>query len=268
MGVELLTIPPDQHGRLTGDVLMASLASFPNSDLASRLCAVVATAGTAELGIVDDLDSIALACDELKTWLHVDGSYGLAALLAPSRKHIFSGVERADSLVVDPHKWLFSPYDCSALIYRDPTASLVIHRQEAGYLEALHAPGAFNPSDYAFGGSRRARGLPLWFSLAAFGVQAYSDAIEQTLSLAKYAAAAIGERSTLELIREPDLSVVAFRRIGWGPGEYASWSARLVSTGSAFMIPAVHNGRPFVRMAFTNPRTTTRDIDWILDSLA
>ena len=133
-------------------------------------------------------------------WLHVDGAYGGAALLAPSARHRFRGIEHADSLVVDPHKWLYAPFDCAALIYREPQLARAFHTQEASYLEVIHErPTEWNPSDYAFHLTRRARGLPLWFSLAVHGSDAYRDAIEQVLTTARAAAARIAATPDLEL---------------------------------------------------------------------
>ncbi len=144
--------------------------------------AVVATAGTTNLGTIDDLAGVAAVCAEHETWLHVDGAYGLAALCAPSARPRFAGLERADSFIVDPHKWLFSPFDCCALVYRDPAIGRAAHRQHAAYLESLYADDeAFNPSDYGLHLTRRARGLPLWFALAVHGTDAFEHAVERSL---------------------------------------------------------------------------------------
>ena len=133
---------------------------------------MVATAGTTNAGLVDDLTAAADAAAELGVWCHVDGAYGLAALAAPSARPRFAGIERADSFVVDPHKWLFAPFDCAALVYREPAVARAAHTQHAEYLEVLSGGRAWNPSDYAFHLTRRARGLPFWFSLATYGTRA------------------------------------------------------------------------------------------------
>ena len=129
--------------------------------------------------MIDDLAAVADVCAELDTWMHVDGAYGGAALAAPSVRDRFAGVEAADSFIVDPHKWLFAPFDSCALLYRDPEIGRQAHTQHAEYLDVLHAdhgdpdPTAreWNASDYAHHLSRRARGLPLWFSLATHGTR-------------------------------------------------------------------------------------------------
>ena len=180
---------------------------------------MVATAGTTNLGLIDDLAGVAEVCRERGLWLHVDGAYGLAALCAPSARDRFAGIEHADSFIVDPHKWLFSPFDCCALVYRDPALGRAAHRQHASYLEALYVDDdAFNPSDYGVHLTRRARGLPFWFALAVHGTDAFAEAVETTLALTRAAAEEIARRDELELVVEPELSVLVFRRRGWARG--------------------------------------------------
>jgi len=169
--------------------------------------------------------------------------------------------------VVNPHKWLFAPFDCSALVYRDPAAGTAAHTQRAGYLDVLTESGDFNPSDYAIGLTRRARGLPFWFSLATHGTRAYTDAVERTLEVARYAAAEIRRRSYLSLLHEPQLTVLVFRRHGWDPADYQRWSDRLLADGFAFVVPTVHQGQTVARFAIVNPRTTEADISAILDTM-
>ena len=154
--------------------------------------------------------------------MHVDGAYGGAALAAPSVRDRFAGIEHADSFIVDPHKWLFAPFDCCALVYRDPEIARRAHTQHAGYLETITDKDEWNPSDYAVHLSRRARGLPFWFSLAVHGTDAYRDAIEQTLAVARAGADEIRSRPYVELLVEPELSVLIFRRTGWDAADYAA----------------------------------------------
>jgi glutamate/tyrosine decarboxylase-like PLP-dependent enzyme len=126
----------------------------------------------------------------------------------------------------------------------------------------------FNPSDYAVGLSRRARGLPFWFSLATYGTRAYTEALERTLAVARYAADEVRRRAYLDLIVEPDLSVVAFRRRGWTPQQYQTWSDNLLAANFAFVVPSVHEGETVTRFAIVDPRTTEDDISDILDTMA
>ena len=264
MDVDLLGVPTDEQGRLSGANLRLALDQTD----ADGVFAVAATAGTTNLGIVDRLAEAADVCAERGLWFHVDGAYGLAALAAPSARDRFAGIERADSFIVDPHKWLFAPFDCCALVYLEPELARDAHAQKAGYLEPMQTPGEWNPSDYAFNLTRRARGLPFWFSLATHGTRAYADAIEETLVTARAAADDVRSRAYLDLLREPDLSVIVFRRIGWSPSDYYEWSARLMKAGFAFVTPTVHEGETVTRLAIVNPRTTTADVSMILDTMA
>jgi glutamate/tyrosine decarboxylase-like PLP-dependent enzyme len=264
MDVDFIGVPVADDGRLTGAALAAALDAAGHDGV----FAVVATAGTTNLGIIDDLDSVGQVCADRGLWFHVDGAYGLAGLAAPSVRHRFNGVERADSFVVDPHKWLFAPFDCCALIYRDPAAARAAHTQRAGYLDVVTEGGEVNPSDYAVGLTRRARGLPFWFSLAVHGTQAYTEAVERTLTVARYATQEIRSRPYLDLLHEPDLSVVAFRRQGWTPADYKAWSGRLLSDGAAFVVATTHEGETVTRFAVVNPETTEADIAMILDTMS
>jgi L-2,4-diaminobutyrate decarboxylase len=242
--------------------------------------AVVATSGTTNAGIIDDLAGVADVCSEEGLWMHVDGAYGGAALAAPSVRHKFNGIERADSFIVDPHKWLFAPYDCAALLYRNPKLAAQAHAQHAAYLDVLHDDGEWNPSDYAFHLTRRARGLPFWYSLATHGTDAYRDAIEASITLTGQVAQVIRKTPHLELLMEPDLSVLLFRRVGWAPAEYHAWSDAMLLAQRTFCVPTTvpqtrpdlqetHGDRETVlRFCFTNPRTTLADMVEILGSLA
>jgi L-2,4-diaminobutyrate decarboxylase len=264
MDVELLAVPGDERGRLTGPALEDALAAQPPD----RVFAAVATAGTTNAGIVDDLAGIAEVCTRRGLWMHVDGAYGAAALAAPSVRHLFAGIERADSLITDPHKWLYSPFDCCALVYRSPQLARAAHRQSADYLDPVRADAEWNPSDHAIHLSRRARGLPFWFSLAAHGTDAYTRAIEHTLEVARAGAQEIRRRPQLELLVEPELSVLVFRREGWAAEDYHAWSKRLLAEGIAFVMPTTFRGEIVTRFAVVNPRTSLADLTAVLDTMA
>ncbi len=184
MDVDIIEVPGDERGRMTGAALRTVVDGLP-ARLRDGIFAVVATAGTTNVGVVDDIAGIGEVAREQRWWLHVDGAYGGAALVAPSVRHLFDGIELADSFIVDPHKWLFAPFDSCALIYRDPVLGRAAHTQHAGYLDPVTVDGEWNPSDFAIQLTRRARGLPFWFSLAVHGTAAYRGAIEQTLAVAR-----------------------------------------------------------------------------------
>ena len=265
MDVELVKIAPREDLRIHGEDIAAAIDQY-HSTHTGRICAVVATSGTTNLGVIDDLVGAAKAAHDRNIWFHVDGAYGLAGLCAPSVRSQFVGIELCDSFIVDPHKWLFAPYDACALVYRNPEIARITHTQHASYLEALH-DGTWSPSDYAIQLTRRTRGLPFWFSLAAAGTDAYRDAVEDSLRVAKDAAELIKEHPNLELLRDPELSIVAFTRNGWDKSDYQKWSDQLLEDQIGFVTPSSHHGKPILRFAIVNPWTTIADIKTILATL-
>ena len=270
MDADVLKVPADERGRTSGASTAKFIASLSRQDK-KRVCAIVATSGTTNVGVVDDLEGMAQQAKALDTWFHVDGAYGAAALCAPSVRHLFNGIEHADSLIVDPHKWLFGPYDSCALIYRNPEEARNAHTQHAEYLDVLQQPEhrdeAWNPADLAHHLSRRARGLPFWFSLAMHGTDAYRDAMEVTLDVTRQGAELIRKSEHLELVLEPELSVLVFRRSGWSPAQYQSWSDRILSKGIAFVVPSSWQGETVLRFCIVNPRTTVEGLAKIIDTL-
>ncbi len=266
IGVEALVVPSVDH-RLTGDALQFALAHDPR---ASDVIGVVATAGTTNAGIIDDLSGVADVAEAASLWFHIDGAYGGAALFAPTVRDRLAGFARADSFIIDPHKWLFAPFDCAALLYRQPNLAKAVHTQDASYLEVLHSdkPEEWNPSDYAYHLTRRARGLPLWFSLAVNGLDAYRDAVEAGLAIAHRAAGLIADTPHTELVREPELSIVLFRRTGWSKPDYERWSEELLKAQTGFVTPTTWEGETVARFAFLHPDTTDEMVREILATMA
>ncbi len=262
MDADIIAVDTDDQRRLTGAAVAAAL-----DEHGDRIAGVVATAGSTNLGVVDDLASVGQACRERGVFFHVDAAYGGAALAAPSVRPQFDGIELADSVIIDPHKWLFAPFDCCALIWRNPDQGRAAHAQHAGYLEFLDAYGDWNPSDFAIHLTRRSRGLPFWFSLATYGTDAYAEAIEVTLDLAIEAGKRIEAADHLRLVWEPQLSVVVFERIGWDAAQYQARTEEMMADGSAFVVPSRHDKKPVFRFCFVNPRTTVEQIDEIIEAL-
>ena len=266
MDVEIAIAERARDGKIYGDAVERAIKEYEKTG--GRVFAIVATAGTTNLGIIDHLDSIDDVAVERDIWFHVDGAYGLAALCAPSVRAKFNGIEYADSFIVDPHKWLFAPYDACALIYKDPKIAKESLAQHASYLDTLHEDESeWNPSDYALHLTRRTRGLPFWFSLAANGTDAYRDAMEYTMLIAKKATELIKEHPNLELLVEPELSIVAFKRKGWNKSDYQKWSDKLLEDQIGFVTPSSHDGEPILRFAIVNPWTNVDDIEKILATL-
>jgi glutamate/tyrosine decarboxylase-like PLP-dependent enzyme len=262
MDIDVLDVPVDVRGRLTGAALQAALQAHGGEGV----FAVVATAGTTNAGAIDELEAIADVAAEHGVWLHVDGAYGLAALCSATGRSRLKGIERADSFGVDPHKWLFAPYDCAALLYRNPALAADTHAQHGRYLDAIDR-GEWNPSDYAYHLSRRARGLPLWFSLVTYGTQAYAEAVDAALDLAAAFAAEVARRDQFHLILEPELSIVLFTRKGWTRDMYLAWSRQRAREGRWLVVPTSWQGEPCLRICLVNPLTEKAKLVAILDDL-
>jgi glutamate/tyrosine decarboxylase-like PLP-dependent enzyme len=268
MDVEIIKAPVDSRGKLTGQALSLALESERKTGNGiDHIFAIVATAGTTNFGIIDELDQIAKVANENSIWLHIDGAYGLAGIISPESRSLYSGIENADSFIVDPHKWLFAPFDACALVYKNPQIAKEAHTQHGDYLEVLTETGDWNPSDYAYNLTRRPRGLPLWFSLATHGVAAYRAGVKQNIDLARQIADEIKSRSDLALVREPELSVVVFEKKGWNLQDYSNWSAKLLARQQAFVVPSSHLGKPNARFAIVNTKTEFSELVKILDSM-
>ena len=262
MDAEVIAVDTGPDRRLTGAAVAAALERHGD-----RVAGVVATAGTTNLGIIDELEAIGSVCRERDVFFHVDAAYGGAALAVEETRAQFDGIELADSVIIDPHKWLFAPFDCCALLWRDPDQGRNVHAQHAGYLAFLDAYGDWNPSDFAIHLTRRARGLPFWFSLATHGTDAYAQAIQVTLDLALEAGKRIEAADHLRLVWDPQLSIVVFERIGWDGDDYQHWTEQMMEDGTAFVVPSRHDDKPVFRFCFVNPRTTVEEIDLIIDAL-
>ncbi len=263
----------ETEDRLEGRQLREALENLSSPDR-RRVFAVIATGGTTNAGIIDDLDGIAEVCKAENLWFHVDAAYGGGALAANSVRHLFNGIEKSDSVTIDPHKWLFSPYDCGAVIYKNPELARAAHAQEGSYLDIFSDEGAhgFNPADYQIQLTRRVRGLPLWFSLAMHGTKRYTQAVERGIELARIAGKLITEADFVELVRQPSLSCVLFRRKGWSPENYRNWTYKNHREGFALVAPTKwKTGDEFetvTRFCFINPDTTEQDISDILATMA
>jgi aromatic-L-amino-acid/L-tryptophan decarboxylase len=254
-----LVVPTPDH-RLTAATVLAAVPAET-----AGIAAVVCTSGTTNAGIIDDLAGIGALARERGWWFHVDGAYGGSGIFARSLRPKYVGLEHADSFILDPHKWLFTPFDCCALLYREPHLARATHTQDASYLDVIHTgEGEWNPSDYAYHLTRRARGLPLWFSLAVYGLEAYRAAIEVAVTLARQTAELIRAAPQLELIREPDLGIVLFRRIGWQPADYDAWAQQLHQDQVAFIPPTKWEDETVGRFAFLHPDTGIDIVEEVL----
>jgi aromatic-L-amino-acid/L-tryptophan decarboxylase len=267
LDVDTLIVETDDH-RFTRAALETALAADPHPE---NVVGVVATAGTTNAGIVDDLEGLGSFAREHDLWFHVDGAYGGAAIFSSTHRHLFEGIRHADSFIVDPHKWLFAPLDCCALLYRNPTVARKVLAQQASYLDVLHDSDdehyEWNPSDFGIHLSRRARGLPFWFSLVTNGTTAYESAVQHAIDLAQRTSEMIDERDYVELVRPSSLSIVLFRRKGWSAERYNDWSQELLRRQVAFVTPTKWEGETVARLAFLHPNTTDEMVVEVLESM-
>lgn len=243
------------------------------------LC-VVATAGTVVTGAVDPLSEIAAVAREYGLWMHVDACYGGFARLAPSVRGLFDGLVEADSIALDPHKWLYLPADCGCLLYRDPAAVLGAFALDADYTRILHQEPAEAYAFWDYGPelSRRFRALKVWMTLAHAGSRAIGEAIESNLDCARYLAQLVDSSTDFELLAPVELSIVCFRylppparrgdRTEDQEHELDRLNERIMvavqRAGSSYPSNATVNGRFALRCCVLNYRTTRADMETLL----
>ena len=254
MDVDLVKIATDSQGRIDISALKTTLKS--NSE---RFFALISNAGATNSGAIDDLQALSKIAQEYGLWLHIDGAFGLAAIANEDARKHFKGLEKADSFIVDPHKWLFAPYDCCALLYRTPSDAAAAHSQSAVYLDPIQNDH-WNPTDYAVHLSRRARGLPLWYSLTSYGTKAYSNAIAASLKAAQEIADAIEASPHLELILRSQLSIILFRPKTMSDEDIDEWAEHNRARGTILCMPTKWQGQKLLRICIVNPETNCTTI--------
>ena len=227
---------------------------------------LVGTAGTTSTGSVDALDDLAEVAVQEGLWFHVDGAYGAPARLTPRGKDLLTGIERADSLVLDPHKWLFQPYEIGAVLVRRPGLLQHTFTLDGAYLRDSHT-GMVELREYGPQLTRSARALKLWLSLRVFGLDAFKAAIAHTIALAEYAEAELERRGGWEVVSPATLAVVCFRRKGHGDDETDALVRAAVADGFAAPSTTILDGRAVVRLCTINPRTTEADVAQTIDRL-
>jgi glutamate/tyrosine decarboxylase-like PLP-dependent enzyme len=249
---------------------------------------LVASAGTVNTGAVDPIMEVARVAREHDLWFHVDGAYGALAALDPSKRALFEGIEVADSLSLDAHKWLYAPIDCGCLLFRDPArARAAFATDEADYIKVHEeaADESFAFWDYGIELSRRFRALKVWMMLRYYGTRRVAEAISEDNRLAEYLAGRIMEAEDFELLAPVSLSICCFRYVPpamraplvsadeeerrRAADELDQLNARIMHTmqrgGRAYLSNATLNGSYALRASITNFRTTREDIDRTLD---
>src|SRR6266487_5057681 len=239
---------------------------------------VVANAGTVNTGAVDPLVEIREIANRFQLWMHVDGSYGAFAVLAKSARGLFAGLERADSIALDPHKWLYLPVDVGCVIYRAPEITRAVFAHEAEYTRIIgeEADEAFAFWDYGPELSRRFRALKVWMLLKGVGVSALSEAIENNLACARHLESMVRASDDFEMAAPVELSIFCFRHMpvqlrNESPKTIDAFNERLLVAlqrdGSSYLSNATLGGRFALRGCVLNYRTTLRDMEILLDDL-
>ncbi len=237
-----------------------------------RPCAIIASAGTTNTGAVDPIAELAQIAAAERIWLHVDGAYGGFFQLTDRGQQLFAGIERADSITLDPHKGMFLPYGTGALLVRDGSHLRAAHEVHGPYLQDL-APEADIPnfSDYSAELSRDARGLRVWLPIVLHGLGAFREALNEKLDLARYAYEALSQIPSLEVPWEPELSIVAFR-VGAGENQASNAATadllrRINATRRFVLSSTVVDGRFTIRIAVLSFRTHHDRIEELIDTI-
>ncbi|MEM8563106.1 MAG: aminotransferase class I/II-fold pyridoxal phosphate-dependent enzyme [Pseudomonadota bacterium] len=265
MDCDLIAVPSNAQAQMTVEALAETLEGLPQSKQ-DRVFALVTTLGTTNAGAIDHIPALCAFARERGWWTHIDGAYGGAALAVPEIREYVGDLSAVDSFCVDPHKWLFVPYDSAALLYRDPAVAARAHAQHGAYLDAVDR-SQFNPSDLAFHLSRRTRGVSLWFNLATYGTDAMTAAVRYSIDQAKAFAERVKASPKLELLMPPELSVVMFTVEGWTSTDYDAWSKQHSDAGEYLVIPTTWRNAPCLRVALMHPKTAFSTLESLLVDL-
>ena len=258
----LRDIPVDGRFRMRLEALRNAIAA--DRSRGDRPFLVVANAGTTNTGAIDPLPEIADLCERESLWLHVDGAYGGFFRMAPGGDRLLPGLERADSLALDPHKGLFLPYGTGCLLVRDPEALGRAHAYSASYLQDLDRPeGAVSFADISPELSRDFRGLRVWLPLALFGAEAFRDNLREKLELARWAYEELRDEPGIEMLDEPQLSIVAFRYVP-ASGDADAANARILQRVNGYRRVFISStritGRIVLRFCVLSFRTHAREM--------
>ncbi len=264
----LRRLPCDAAGRMEVAALPARIAADRAAGLTPFL--VIGTAGSADTGAIDDLAALADCCARERIWFHVDAAFGAIAMLSPALRPRFRGIEAADSVAFDFHKWAQVPYDAGCIVVRDPAAQLAAFAQPATYL-ARHprglAAGAPWPVDLGPELSRGFRALKVWMTLATYGADRIAAVAETCCALAQRLAASIEAEPRLTLAAPVGLNIVCFRCRGADDARHGEIAADLQEAGDIVLSTTSLRGRAVLRAAFVNHRTTAADVDGIVPAV-
>ncbi len=273
---QIRLVPVDERLRL--DVAALKKAIDEDRRAGRRPFCVIATAGTTNTGAVDPLNAIADVCEQQDLWLHVDGAYGAAAVLTERGRALLGGMERAHSLVLDPHKWLFQPFDIGCCLVRDVRWLEQSFSEHPEYLQdtrdKMDMTREVNFCDRGVQLTRAFRALKLWMSIKVFGLDRFRSAIDRGISNAERAQRLLEEQGNFEITTPAELAVVTFR---FRPPDYPEHDLDqltrsvfdgIVEDGHAMLTTTVINGKTVLRMCTINPRTTDDDLRSTIQMIA
>lgn len=261
---QLRKLPSDEHYRLSLEQLADAVRQDRKAGL--RPFAVVANAGTTNTGAVDPLAELASFCRKEGLWLHADGAYGAAAVLSSPGKAALAGIEQVDSLSLDPHKWLFQPFECGCVLLRDAELLRRAFRIMPEYLQDVHRLSPVNLCDYGVQLTRGFRALKLWMSIQIYGMRAFREAIERGFHLASYAEQQLRRMPGWTIVTAAQMAVVCFRYSA-SPARNEQLVKAMYDDGYAMLTSTVLRGETVLRLCTINPRTTEADLDSTLTRL-
>lgn len=268
-GRALRTVPCTPDLRMDTAALRRMLREDRQAGLLPFL--IVATAGTTNTGVVDPLEAVSDIARESGAWLHVDGAYGGFFRLTERGREVLRGIERADSITLDPHKSLFAPYGTGALVVRDLEALQAAHAVSGHYLQDLDAQAVPDAADLGPELTRELRGLRIWLPLHLYGVGAFRQALDEKLDLAQHAYARLAAEPALELPWRPDLSIIGMRARAQDPAVADERTRRMladVNRGQrVFLSSTVVSGRFTLRLAIGSHRTHREHVDQAVDAI-
>lgn len=263
-------IPLDAERRMDVPALRAAV----EADVAAGITpiAIVANAGTTLAGAVDPISEIAAIAREHGIWLHVDGAYGMPAAATALARDQFAGLDMVDSITIDAHKWLFLPKPCGVLLIHNQEALRTAFSHDATYIpkEESEEMEMLNPVDWTLEYSRPLRALKVWLAFRTYGASAFRDAITRNIEQARLCAQLVRQTPTLELLLDPQLSVVLFRRIPTRPGIDVNAHNRALlraiqNDGRVYVSGAVVDGASYLRSCFVNYRTRNEDVEALIE---
>jgi glutamate/tyrosine decarboxylase-like PLP-dependent enzyme len=262
---QMRKLPTDENFRLPVKTVRAAIEEDRAKGL--RPFCIVANAGTTNTGAIDPLGELSDLATTEKMWLHIDGAFGAAAVLSERGRALLRGIDRADSISLDPHKWLFQSFECGCVLVRDVELLRSAFQIKADYLRDVHRnPDEFNPGDHGVQLTRSFRALKVWLSLQAFGVSAFREAITRGFELAEIAERELRARKGWQILSPAQMATVCFRF-----GENDELQTQLVDAmmrdGYALLTSTTLRGAVSLRLCTINPRTTEQDIVGTIERL-